>query len=30
MGFEQVYNLQGGMIDWNDRELPIERRKAQQ
>jgi sulfur dioxygenase len=30
LGFEQVYNLQGGMIDWNDRELPIERRKAQQ
>lgn len=25
MGFEQVYNLQGGMVDWNDRGLPVER-----
>ena len=25
MGFEQVYNLQGGMVDWNDRRLPVER-----
>jgi sulfur dioxygenase len=25
LGFEQVYNLQGGMIDWNDRRLPVER-----
>ena len=24
LGFEQVYNMQGGMIDWNDRELPVE------
>lgn len=26
-GFEQVYNLQGGMVDWNDRKLPVERDK---
>jgi rhodanese-related sulfurtransferase len=25
LGFEQVYNLQGGMVDWNDRRLPVER-----
>jgi glyoxylase-like metal-dependent hydrolase (beta-lactamase superfamily II)/rhodanese-related sulfurtransferase len=25
LGFEQVYNLQGGMVDWNDRHLPVER-----
>jgi sulfur dioxygenase len=25
MGFEQVYNLKGGMVDWNDRRLPVER-----
>ena len=25
MGFEEVYNLQGGMVDWNDRRLPVER-----
>jgi rhodanese-related sulfurtransferase len=25
LGFAQVYNLQGGMIDWNDRNLPVER-----
>jgi glyoxylase-like metal-dependent hydrolase (beta-lactamase superfamily II)/rhodanese-related sulfurtransferase len=25
LGFEQVYNLQGGMVDWNDRKLPVER-----
>lgn len=24
LGFQQVYNMQGGMIDWNDRELPVE------
>jgi glyoxylase-like metal-dependent hydrolase (beta-lactamase superfamily II)/rhodanese-related sulfurtransferase len=26
LGFEQVYNLAGGMVDWNDRKLPVERR----
>jgi sulfur dioxygenase len=26
LGFDDVYNLQGGMIDWDDRGLPIERR----
>jgi glyoxylase-like metal-dependent hydrolase (beta-lactamase superfamily II)/rhodanese-related sulfurtransferase len=26
LGFEDVYNLQGGMIDWHDHGLPIERR----
>ena len=25
LGFEQVYNLQGGMVDWDDRKLPVER-----
>lgn len=25
LGFEQVFNLQGGMVDWNDRRLPVER-----
>jgi rhodanese-related sulfurtransferase len=25
LGFDQVYNLQGGMVDWNDRRLPVER-----
>ena len=25
LGFERVYNLQGGMVDWNDRRLPVER-----
>jgi glyoxylase-like metal-dependent hydrolase (beta-lactamase superfamily II)/rhodanese-related sulfurtransferase len=25
LGFEHVYNLQGGMIDWNDNALPVER-----
>lgn len=25
MGFDQVFNLQGGMVDWNDRRLPVER-----
>ena len=25
LGFEQVYNLQGGMVDWNDRKLPVDR-----
>jgi len=25
MGFEQVYNLKGGMVDWNDKRLPVER-----
>lgn len=25
MGFERVFNLQGGMIDWNDQKLPVER-----
>ena len=25
LGFDEVYNLQGGMIDWNDRRLPVER-----
>jgi sulfur dioxygenase len=25
MGFDQVYNLHGGMVDWNDRRLPVER-----
>ncbi len=26
MGFDQVFNLQGGMVEWNDRKLPVERR----
>jgi glyoxylase-like metal-dependent hydrolase (beta-lactamase superfamily II)/rhodanese-related sulfurtransferase len=25
LGFEQVSNLQGGMLDWNEEKLPIER-----
>jgi glyoxylase-like metal-dependent hydrolase (beta-lactamase superfamily II)/rhodanese-related sulfurtransferase len=25
LGFEHVYNLKGGMLDWNDAGLPIER-----
>lgn len=25
LGFEQVFNLQGGMVDWNDRKLAVER-----
>jgi len=25
LGFDQVYNLQGGMVDWNDCRLPVER-----
>ncbi|GIX26798.1 MAG: hydrolase glyoxylase [Burkholderiales bacterium] len=25
LGFEQVYNLKGGMLAWNDRGLPVER-----
>ena len=25
LGFDKVYNLQGGMIDWNDSRLPVER-----
>lgn len=25
LGFEQVYNLKDGMVDWNDRKLPVER-----
>jgi rhodanese-related sulfurtransferase len=25
LGFEHVYNLQGGMVDWNDRKLAVER-----
>jgi len=25
LGFDEVYNMQGGMVDWNDRRLPIER-----
>jgi rhodanese-related sulfurtransferase len=25
LGFEHVYNMQGGMVDWNDRRLPVER-----
>jgi rhodanese-related sulfurtransferase len=25
MGFDQVYNLHGGMVDWNDRRLPVAR-----
>jgi sulfur dioxygenase len=24
LGFDQVYNLQGGMVDWNDRKLPVD------
>jgi glyoxylase-like metal-dependent hydrolase (beta-lactamase superfamily II) len=25
LGFDEVYNLQGGMVDWNDRGFPVER-----
>ena len=25
MGFERVYNLKDGMVEWNDRRLPVER-----
>jgi sulfur dioxygenase len=25
LGFEQVFNMQGGMVDWNDRRLPVVR-----
>jgi rhodanese-related sulfurtransferase len=25
LGFEQVSNLKGGMLDWNDQDLPVER-----
>jgi rhodanese-related sulfurtransferase len=25
LGFERVYNLKDGMVDWNDRRLPVER-----
>ncbi|MGH7907031.1 MAG: rhodanese-like domain-containing protein [Candidatus Binataceae bacterium] len=25
MGFERVSNLRGGMLDWNDARLPVER-----
>jgi sulfur dioxygenase len=25
LGFEEVYNLQGGMVDWNDQQLPVAR-----
>jgi glyoxylase-like metal-dependent hydrolase (beta-lactamase superfamily II)/rhodanese-related sulfurtransferase len=25
MGFERVYNLKGGMLEWNDARLPVER-----
>ena len=25
LGFEQVWNLRGGMLDWNDAGLPVER-----
>ena len=25
MGFEKVYNLKDGMVEWNDRKLPVER-----
>lgn len=25
MGFERVYNLKDGMVEWNDRKLPVER-----
>lgn len=25
LGFDNVFNLQGGMVDWNDRRLPVER-----
>ena len=25
LGFEQVFNLEGGMLDWNEQNLPVER-----
>ena len=25
LGYERVYNLKDGMVDWNDRKLPVER-----
>ena len=25
LGFEQVSNLKGGMLDWNDQNLPVDR-----
>jgi len=25
LGFEQVWNLGGGMIEWRDAQLPVER-----
>jgi rhodanese-related sulfurtransferase len=25
LGFDKVYNLKDGMLDWNERKLPIER-----
>jgi rhodanese-related sulfurtransferase len=25
LGFEHVFNLKGGMLDWNDADLPVER-----
>ena len=25
LGFEHVSNLKGGMLDWNDQQLPVER-----
>jgi rhodanese-related sulfurtransferase len=25
LGFEHVSNLKGGMLDWNDQHLPVER-----
>lgn len=25
LGFERVFNLKDGMVDWNDRKLPVER-----
>ena len=27
LGFEQVFNLKGGMLDWNNQNLPVERAK---
>jgi rhodanese-related sulfurtransferase len=27
LGFEQVSNLKGGMLEWNDQNLPVERGK---
>jgi rhodanese-related sulfurtransferase len=25
LGFENVSNLEGGMLDWNEQKLPVER-----